>query len=164
MVCATLRKSRHGAMHRPAGKAQEETAMVATSGLEGVRAVKRGRRGAGLAFGVCLGVGVVAGCTPVIDGAWRITAECPPQSHFGAITIEAQAEVEEVGRGQYVGSVTNNLGERGQFAAQMERSNLRVQTNWDRQLPTETLLVADAGGRSFQGMDSNGCDLTVVRP
>ena len=29
---------------------------------------------------------------------------------------------------------------------------------------TEALLVADPGGRSFQGIDSNGCDLTVVRP
>mgnify|MGYP006994855792 FL=1 len=119
------------------------------------------------AVGAFLGAAVgawVVGCVPSIKGAWRITAECPPQSHFGAITIEAQAEVEEVGPGQYVGTVTNNLGERGQFAAQMERSNLRVQTNWDGQLPTETLLVADAGGRSFQGMDSNGCDLTVVRP
>lgn len=106
----------------------------------------------------------MVGCVPSIKGGWRITAECPPQSHFGAITIEAQAEVEEVGRGQYVGTITNNLGERGEFAAQMARSNLRVQTDWEGQLPTEALLVADPGGRSYQGMDSNGCSLTVVRP
>jgi hypothetical protein len=118
----------------------------------------------GAAFvGAVIG-GMVVGCVPSIEGAWRITAICPPQSHFGAITIEAQAEVEERARGDYVGTVTNNLGERGQFAAQMERSNLRVQTEWDGQLPTEALLVADPGGRSFQGIDSNGCGLTVVRP
>ncbi len=121
-------------------------------------------RGAVGAFmGAVVGA-MVVGCVPSIEGAWRITAECPPQSHFGAITIEAQAEVEERARGEYFGTVTNTLGERGQFAAQTERSNLRVQTAWDGQLPTEALLVADPGGRSFQGMDSNGCDLTVVRP
>ena len=121
-------------------------------------------RGAVGAFlGALVGAGLV-GCVPSIEGAWRITAECPPQSHFGAITIAAQAEVKEVGRGEYVGTISNNLGERGQFAAQMERSNLRVQTVWEGQLPTEALLVADPGGRSFQGIDSNGCDLTVVRP
>lgn len=108
--------------------------------------------------------GMVVACTPSIKGAWRITAVCPPQSHFGAITIEAQAEVVEQGRGQFVGAVSNNLGETGQFAAQMERSSLRVQTRWDGQLPTEALLVAQSGGRSFSGIDSNGCALTVVRP
>jgi hypothetical protein len=139
-------------------------ALVTSSGFEEVRAVRRGRRGSGLAFGVCAAVAVVAGCTPVIDGAWRISAVCPPQSHFGAITIEAQAEVEERGRGQFVGRITNNLGERGQFTGQMERSNMRVQTSWEGQLPTKALLVADPGGRSFQGIDSNGCTLRVVRP
>lgn len=121
-------------------------------------------RGAVAAFaGAVVGAAVV-GCVPSIEGAWQITADCPPQSHFGAITIEARAEVEERARGEYFGTVTNNLGERGQFAAQMERSNLRVQTAWAGQLPTEALLVADPGGRSFQGIDGNGCDLTVVRP
>ncbi len=139
-------------------------ALVTSSGFEEVRAVRRGRRGSGLAFGVCMAVAVVVGCTPVIDGAWRISAVCPPQSHFGAITIEAQAEVEERGRGQFEGRITNNLGERGQFTGQMERSNMRVQTSWEGQLPTEALLVADPGGRSFQGIDSNGCTLRVVRP
>lgn len=121
-------------------------------------------RGAVGAFlGALVGAGLV-GCIPSIEGAWRITANCPPQSHFGAITIAAEAEVEERARGEYTGTITNNLGERGQFAAQMERSNLRVQTTWEGQLPTEALLVADPGGRSYQGMDSNGCSLTVVRP
>jgi hypothetical protein len=121
-------------------------------------------RGAVGAFlGALVGAGLV-GCIPSIEGAWRITADCPPQSHFGAITIAAEAEVEERARGEYSGTITNNLGERGQFAAQMERSNLRVQTTWEGQLPTEALLVADPGGRSYQGMDSNGCSLTVVRP
>ena len=121
-------------------------------------------RGAVGAFlGAFVGAGLV-GCVPSIEGAWRITAVCPPQSHFGAITIAAQAEVEERARGDYVGSITNDLGERGQFAAQMERSALRVQTIWEGQLPTEALLVADPGGRSYQGIDSNGCSLTVVRP
>lgn len=138
--------------------------VVARSGFWEVREVRRGRCGSGLAFGLCATVAVIAGCTPVIDGAWRISAVCPPQSHFGAITIEAQAEVEEQERGQFVGWITNNLGESGQFAGQMERTNMRVQTSWDGQLPTEALLVADPGGRSFQGIDSNGCTLRVVRP
>jgi hypothetical protein len=136
-------------------------AMVAISGF-GVGRVWR--RGPGLAFGACAVAGVVAACTPAIDGAWRISAVCPPQSHFGAITIEAQADVQEQGRGQFVGTITNTLGERGQFTGQMDRSNMRVQTAWEGQLPTEALLVADPGGRSFQGIDSNGCTLTVVRP
>ena len=123
--------------------------------------LRRGLRGA--VAGGALGA-MAAGCMPSIDGAWRIKAECPPQSHFGAITIEAKAEVQEQGRGQFVGSITNDLGETGQFIGQQERSNLRVQTAWAGQLPTEALLVADPGGRSFQGIDSNGCDLTVVRP
>ncbi|PLL11000.1 hypothetical protein C0V75_16985 [Tabrizicola sp. TH137] len=122
-----------------------------------------GRGAVGAFLGAVVGAGL-AGCVPSIEGAWRITAVCPPQSHFGAITILAEAEVAERARGEYFGIITNNLGERGQFAAQMERSNLRVQTSWEGQLPTEALLVADPGGRSFQGIDSNGCDLTVVRP
>jgi hypothetical protein len=108
--------------------------------------------------------GGVAGCAPKLDGAWQITAVCPPQSHFGAITIEAKAMVEERERDLFVGTITNNLGESGQFVGRLEGTKLRVQTAWDGQGPTESLLILDRQSGTFEGIDSNGCSLRVLRP
>ena len=107
---------------------------------------------------------LLSACRPQLDGAWKVTAVCPPQSHFGAITINAQADVVEREKGLFVGTITNSLGERGQFVGRLDGDTMTAGTEWEGQLPTQSLLVLDRRTGSFKGMDSNGCSLDVVRP
>ena len=107
---------------------------------------------------------VLSGCGPQLEGDWKITANCRPESEYGAITILASASVVETSPNEFSGEVRNNLGQTGRFKARLSENRLTTQTTWDGLLPTQSVLVLDRSSNTFTGTDSNACDLIVVRP
>ena len=107
---------------------------------------------------------MLAGCSPPMGGVWKISAACPPQSQYGAIEIAASANAVETEPGVYKGTITNNLGQRGEFESRLEDDKLRTQTVWEGLGPTNSLLVYSARSNTFEGIDSNGCSVRVRRP
>lgn len=106
----------------------------------------------------------LSACGPELQGDWKITANCRPESEYGAITILASASVVETSPNEFSGEVRNNLGQTGRFKASLSQNRLTTQTTWDNLLPTQSVLTLDRSSNSFTGTDSNSCDLIVVRP
>lgn len=109
-------------------------------------------------------VTLLVACAPRLAGDWNITAQCPPQSPFGQRTVVATANVEETDQGLFRGVVKNDLGQSGQFDGRIEGDKLRAKITWEGPEPTNALLIFNKATRSFEGLDSNGCALVVVRP
>ncbi len=107
---------------------------------------------------------LLSSCGPDLEGDWKITANCRPESEYGAITILASASVVETSPNEFSGEVRNNLGQTGRFKASLSQNRLSTQTTWDGLLPTQSVLILDRSSNSFTGTDSNACDLIVVRP
>jgi len=110
------------------------------------------------------GAALLAACVPQVAGSWKITAICPPQSQYGNIRIDAQADVVEIAPNVFRGTVTNNLQQRGSFDSRLDGDALTSRITWEGLGPTESLLVYDRASGSFRGLDSNGCTLSVIRP
>ncbi|MBL9049761.1 MAG: hypothetical protein JNK19_06590 [Tabrizicola sp.] len=104
------------------------------------------------------------GCSYPLEGGWAVTANCPADSAFGALVIRAKATATEVQTNEFVGEITNDLGQRGQFRASLQNNLLLTETNWDGLPPTTSRLTLDRSSGSFTGVDSMGCSLIVVRP
>jgi hypothetical protein len=99
-----------------------------------------------------------------MSGEWRFSAKCPPQSQYGEIEIVGVAIAEEVSVGQYQGTLTNNLGQAGTFLSRIEDDNLRSEITWEGSGPTQALLIYNRETNTFEGIDTNGCAVTMTRP
>ncbi len=106
----------------------------------------------------------LVGCSYPMEGGWAVTANCPAESEFGELVIRAKATATEVQPNEFVGEITNDLGQRGQFRASLQNNVLVTETNWDGLLPTTSRLILDRSSGAFTGVDSMGCALVVVRP
>jgi hypothetical protein len=106
----------------------------------------------------------LVGCSYPLEGGWAVTANCPADSAFGELVIRAKATATEVQPNKFVGEITNDLGQRGQFRASLENNLLLTETNWDGLLPTTSRLKLERSSGAFTGVDSMGCALVVVRP
>jgi hypothetical protein len=107
---------------------------------------------------------LLTGCSYPLEGAWDITASCPAESEYGERVIRAQASATEVKPNEFVGEITNDLGQRGQFQASLKNNVLVTETTWAGLLPTSSRLTLDRSSGAFTGLDSLGCTLLVVRP
>lgn len=109
-------------------------------------------------------VALIMACAPRLAGDWNITAQCPPQNPFGQRAVVATANVEETGQGLFRGVVKNDLGQSGQFDGRIKDDKLHAKVTWEGAGATDALLTFNRASRSFEGQDSNGCSLVVVRP
>ena len=97
-----------------------------------------------------------------LSGPMTYIANCPPESALGARIIRGEAEAEETAPGLLKGSLENSLGSVATFAAQQTGNALSVDLRWRDGSDTRAVLIVDFPTKTAIGLDSNGCDVTVI--
>ena len=90
------------------------------------------------------------------NASWRILVECSEESALGAVLISAHAKVQLVWTGMFAGSISNDVGNSGDFRAIVACDNVAAVVTYPGGTPIFATLTFNHASGQLEGIDSNG--------